>query len=74
MKVFIWILCAIGFTMANELLGMLVGLKLGYVLLYLLCAGVAALLCRAMDGPGQKKAKASRTMQLCSKPLPSPRG
>lgn len=74
MKVFIWILCAIGFTMANELLGMLVGLKLGYVLLYLLCAGVAALLCRAMDGPGQKKSKSQPDYAAVQQTAAQPQG
>lgn len=57
MKVFIWILCIIGFTAANELLGMLAGFKLGYLILYLLCAVVAKLLCDRLGKPAEKKEK-----------------
>lgn len=51
MKVLIWVLCIVGFTVANELLGMLAGFKLGYLLLYLLCAGVAKVLCDKLGSP-----------------------
>lgn len=57
MKVLIWILSTIVIVLINEGIGMLIGFKLGYVLLFALISAVAGGLCKTLVKDGGKAEK-----------------
>ena len=60
MKVLIWIVSAFVVVLANELLGMMIGYKLGYVFVFLLISAVSTALTKAFLGEDAVKNKKSK--------------
>ena len=55
MTVLIWILSAFVMVLLNEGLGMLIGFKLGYAILFFLISAIATALCKVVLGEDKKK-------------------
>lgn len=72
MKVLIWILSAFAVILVNELIGMAIGFKLGYVIVFLLISAIATTLTKAFLGEeaAGKKKKATGGNTTPSGPVP----
>lgn len=69
MKVVVWILCFVVFTALNEALGLMVGIKLGYIPLFLICSGISTAICKA-TGSGEKEEKSVPSRPVASDARP----